>query len=265
MTMRYDHRHHATLDADGPVTINGIRLAEYGLFTTRDGVSVGEAKPTLTYTDVPGMSGGIDQTTTDATGAAYTGRRDVTINVATVGDPIEISEAKQRIGALAGRIVSVGGIGPHGEYRGRMTVGAWTDTPAAGRTATSATTLTVNADPYCYGRPVTLPVNAGRNRLLIQGNAMTPPQWTLTIPPGTGTTDATVTDQTDMGRTIVCRVTRPTTAMSLTLDAETRQARLNGTLQAIRLDSDWWPLRPGINTITSSHAGRLSYTPRWLT
>lgn len=52
-------------------TLNGVPLERMMLSLTSDGVTIGNAEPTVSVQDMPGRDGRLDLTLTDPSGAAY--------------------------------------------------------------------------------------------------------------------------------------------------------------------------------------------------
>lgn len=163
------------------VTINGKRLSDYGVFLQMEGASIGGASPQTSFQDVPGRFS-VDTTLRDGNGYPAYDRREITLSVGMVGDPTEIDEAMTLIGALNGLTVTVGGLHSKGEFRGVMTVGDWeTMEDSLGERRWAGTTLTLNAEPFVYGTPRTVHLNAGDTRFIVEGSAAVLPAYTLTV------------------------------------------------------------------------------------
>ena len=62
-------------------TLNGTPLERMMLSLTSDGVTIGNAEPTVSVQDMPGRDGRLDLTLTDPSGAAYMGDRAITLSL----------------------------------------------------------------------------------------------------------------------------------------------------------------------------------------
>lgn len=254
-----------------PVTIDGRPLSAYGVVMSSEGWTIGEAKPATSYQSVPGLPGGVDMTLTDRMGRAYPDRRDITLHALAVGDMDEIDEAKRLIGALHGKQVALGGLTLRGSYRGRLSVGSWTDTWDKGVTVASAVELTVDADPYAYGERVTIPLVKGVNTLLVDGNASAPPRYKLykdwqSAGGSNYHPHLLVTDADDRSRAITILVPNGadgTATRDLIVDCESHQATLAGARIPVSVQSDFFPFDPGIVRLDCEVEGHVTYTPRW--
>ena len=66
-------------------TLNGTPLERMMLSLTSDGVTIGNAEPTVSVQDMPGRDGRLDLTLTDPSGAAYMGDRAITLSLYAIG------------------------------------------------------------------------------------------------------------------------------------------------------------------------------------
>lgn len=257
------------------VTLDGKPLSDYGLFVTSEGWKVGECKPATATTTIPGVSGGLDATIPEGgmlNGPAAMGRRDITLHVGTVGDPMQIMEAKAAIGALLGTVVilSLSAWGRAGTdlrtdvsdlysadapyWRGRLASSDWADVvDTRGRVVASTATLTVDADPFQYGpvehillSPVTT------YQLPVLGNR--PVWYTLTV-----TSDATASKPLnysigfDGGYVIHATLKANTSTITLP-DFRTVAAD-------VPISQEPQPLTPGYHKFAVSHDTDIEYTP----
>lgn len=245
--------------SNGIVTIDGKPLAYYGVFLLRDGWTVDEADMSASYQSVPGRYGPIDISTVDGLGSVFVGSsRKVTLNVASAGALDMMAEAQHRLGALAGRRVSVGGLNAAGTWRGRLSVGSWEQTVETGGTpAAISTTLAIDADPLLYGAQRVQALAEGRTVFAVRGNRPAWPVFTLT--PKSGARTLAVGDGTHA-------VTLPDVGSaysgSVVVDCAAHAVRVNGNLSRITLNSDYFPLLPKLAAITCTNcSGSLSYEP----
>lgn len=144
-------------------TLNGTPLERMMLSLTSDGVTIGNAEPTVSVQDMPGRDGRLDLTLTDPSGAAYMGDRAITLSLYAIGGEDDILAAKTQLAALAGTIVSLSWRGLPGEYRGRMSLSAWEDKWAGPRQVATLVTVSIDAAPYLIGRSRTVTLKTGAN------------------------------------------------------------------------------------------------------
>lgn len=241
------------------VMLAGKPLSAYGLFLTDKGYSISEAKPQTTYLDVPGVSGGVNATTTTV-GMATLGRRTVTLNVATVGTEYEIREAKYLISRWAGRRIGFS-LDDYLQFgngsNGWLTVGEWTDlVDSQGVIRSSSTTLTLDADPLfqgVYTRTSAIPAGVS-TQIDYNGNVPVIPDLTFT------TTDGS---QMPTGTTLTVKYW--TSKMTLSIPTATKDASFTGGdalfTQGCALDitSDYLWLSPQ-ESILSEFAFESSYS-----
>ncbi|KFI50009.1 phage distal tail protein [Bifidobacterium biavatii] len=241
------------------LAINGMPVEKMMLAVDETGVSVGEATPATSYQQMAGLSGMIDLTLEDDTGAAYLSNREITIGLYTLGDEDDIVAAKIRLAALNGRRTTITWRTLPGVYQGRFSVGAWQDIWAGRRLIASKVTVKLDADPCLYGPVRTVKLAKGVNNVYVKGNRPCWPTMSLT-PDGS----KTVSVKDAYGRELSVTAISGTLSGSIAISSDPldRWIRLNGQLRAPTLDSDYFPLRPGLNKITVAGAsGTISHTP----
>lgn len=240
-------------------TLNGVPLERMMLSLTSDGVTIGNAEPTVSVQDMPGRDGRLDLTLTDPTGAAYMGNRAITLALYAIGGEDDILAAKTRLAALAGTIVTLSWRSLPGEYRGRMSLGAWEDKWAGPRQIATTVTVSIDAHPYLIGRSRSIALKTGANTIHVKGNRPCWPTWTLT--PASGAKTVSVKDA--HGHTLaIAGTTAITGRISIDTAPDSRELRVNGNLMAPTLESDYFPLPPGVNTVTlTGCTGILTYRP----
>lgn len=240
-------------------TLNGVPLERMMLSLTSDGVTIGNAEPTVSVQDMPGRDGRLDLTLTDPSGAAYMGNRAITLNLYAIGGEDDILAAKTRLAALAGTIVTLSWRGLPGEYRGRMSLGAWEDKWAGPRQIATLVQAEIDARPYLIGRTITVALKTGANTIHVKGNRPCWPTWTLT--PAANAKTVSIKDA--HGHTLaVASTTAITGRISIITDPDHRELRVNGNLMAPTLESDYFPLPPGVHTLAlTGCAGILTYRP----
>lgn len=281
--MNHTRRRGLALDKSR-LSIDGRALSDYAVFVTADGISLGEAKPATAFTPAPGRDGGYDTTLDDRHGYPAVGRRTITVRVAATGDPLQIEEAKALIGATAGRHVAFGGLTGLGAFRGRLTAGAWTDaTGPDGRTAWSVCELTLDAEPFAYGHAERIELKPGGapTPMLVKGNRPAPPLFHQLVEEHVDDVPAhTVTHTFAETNGPRIRVENTLTgtglwdpAHELTIDCERHETTWRGTRIPIRIDDDFFTLKPGKTSLTgllaptghvASYTQYVTYEPRWL-
>lgn len=240
-------------------TLNGVPLERMMLSLTSEGVTIDAAKPTLSVQDMPGRDGRLDLTLTDPSGAAYMGDRAITLSLYAIGGEDDILAAKTRLAALAGTIVTLSWRGLPGEYRGRMRLGAWEDKWAGPRQVATLVTVSIDAAPYLIGRSRTIMLKTGANAIHVKGNRPCWPAWTLTP----AANAKTVSTKDAHGHTLaIASTTAITGRISIDTAPDARELRVNGNLMTPTLESDYFPLPPGVNAITlTGCTGTLAYRP----
>ena len=237
-------------------TLNGVPLERMMFSLAADGITIDATKPTTSTQDMPGRDGQLDLTLEDPTGAAYMGNRAITLNLYAIGGEDDILAAKTRLAALAGTIVTLSWRSLPGEYRGRMSLGAWADKWAGPRQIATLVTVSIDAHPYLIGRGRSIALKTGANTIHVKGNRPCWPTWTLTPAETVSIKDA-------HGHTLaVASTTAITGRISIITDPDHRELRVNGNLMAPTLESDYFPLPPGVHTLAlTGCAGILTYRP----
>ena len=241
-------------------TLNGVPLERMMLSLSSDGVTIDAAKPTLSMQDMPGRDGRLDLTLTDPTGAAYMGDRAITLSLYAIGGEDDILAAKTRLAALAGTIVSLSWRSLPGEYQGRMSLGAWEDKWAGDHQIATLVQAEIDAHPYLIGRSRSIALKTDANTIHVKGNRPCWPTWTLT--PAADAKTVSIKDAHGHKLTFAS-ATAITGLITIDTSPDARGLRVNGNLMTPTLDSDYFPLLPGANTITPSGvtAASLAYRP----
>ena len=236
-------------------TLNGVPLERMMLSLSSDGVTIDAAKPTLSMQDMPGRDGRLDLTLTDPTGAAYMGDRAITLSLYAIGGEDDILAAKTRLAALAGTIVSLSWRSLPGEYQGRMSLGAWEDKWAGDHQIATLVQAEIDAHPYLIGRSRSIAL-----KIHVKGNRPCWPTWTLT--PAADAKTVSIKDAHGH-KLAVTSTTAITGRISIDTDPDHRELRVNGNLMTPTLESDYFPLLPGLNTLTltGATAASLAYRP----
>lgn len=231
------------------------------LALTDAGIEIASSSPSVQAQSIPGRDGELDTTLTDPTGAAYTGMRMLTLHLYTRGGEDDITATKVRLGALHGTQASVRWRQLPGEYVGRMSVGQWGDHWSDDRLYAAEVDITLSASPYLLGTLHTIPLTGGMQRVTVEGNRPAWPIWSLTPDPGT----RTIAVDTH-ARRIMMRAAGGTLSGQAVIetDPDSRKATLNGNPHPLTLDSDYYPILPGTQTISlGGCTGKLTYRPRY--
>lgn len=241
-------------------TLNGVPLERMMFSLAADGITIDATKPTTSTQDMPGRDGQLDLTLEDPTGAAYMGNRAITLSLYAIGGEDDILAAKTRLAALAGTIVTLSWRSLPGEYEGRMSLGAWEDKWAGPRQIATLVTVSIDVHPYLIGRSRSIALKTGMNTIHVKGNRPCWPTWTLT--PASGTKTVSMQDAHGHKLTLAS-ATAITGLITIDTSPDARGLRVNGNLMTPTLDSDYFPLLPGANTITPSGvtAASLAYRP----
>lgn len=241
-------------------TLNGTPLERMMLSLTSDGVTIGNAEPMVSVQDMPGRDGRLDLTLTDPSGAAYMGDRAITLSLYAIGGEDDILAAKTQLAALAGTIVSLSWRGLPGEYRGRMSLGAWEDKWAGDHQIATLVQAEIDAHPYLIGRSRSIALKTDANTIHVKGNRPCWPTWTLT--PAADAKTVSIKDAHGH-KLAVTSATAITGRITIDTAPDSRELRVNGNLMTPTLESDYFPLLPGANTITPSGvtAASLAYRP----
>lgn len=241
-------------------TLNGVPLERMMLSLSSDGVTIDAAKPTLSMQDMPGRDGRLDLTLTDPTGAAYMGDRAITLSLYAIGGEDDILAAKTRLAALAGTVVTLSWRGLPGEYQGRMSLSAWEDKWAGDHQIATLVQAEIDAHPYLIGRSRSIALKTDANTIHVKGNRPCWPTWTLT--PAADAKTVSIKDA--HGHKLAVTSTIAITGrISIDTDPDHRELRVNGNLMTPTLESDYFPLLPGLNTLTltGATAASLAYRP----
>ena len=240
-------------------TLNGVPLERMMLSLSSDGVTIDAAKPTLSMQDMPGRDGRLDLTLTDPTGAAYMGDRAITLSLYAIGGEDDILAAKTRLAALAGTIVSLSWRSARRIPRPHE-LGAWEDKWAGDHQIATLVQAEIDAHPYLIGRGRSIALKTDANTIHVKGNRPCWPTWTLT--PAADAKTVSIKDAHGH-KLAVTSTTAITGRISIDTDPDHRELRVNGNLMTPTLESDYFPLLPGLNTLTltGATAASLAYRP----
>ena len=161
---------------------------------------------------------------------------------------------------LAGTIVTLSWRSLPGEYEGRMSLGAWEDKWAGPRQIATLVTVSIDVHPYLIGRSRSIALKTDANTIHVKGNRPCWPTWTLT--PAADAKTVSIKDAHGH-KLAVTSTTAITGRISIDTDPDHRELRVNGNLMAPTLESDYFPLLPGLNmlTLTGATAASLAYRP----
>lgn len=244
------------------ILLDGRPLDWYGLSAT-DGVLAIEAPDlAVAYQSAPGMAGSHDVTLDDPLGCAYPGLRRIALGVVTVGEDDEMMDARRRLGALVGRSSTLSYRELPGQWRGRVTIKDWDERMLGPCRVDCATTIVMDAYPHIMGRAQRHTLREGANLLHVTGNRPAWPVLMLT----TSRAVSALSIKDGRGHTIDIRPAATLPAgTSVLVDCKAQTTRANGTLAPVSLDTDYFALLPGMNTLTlSGAAGSCEHEPEWM-
>ncbi len=146
--------------------------------------------------------------------------------------------------------------------RGTLKLGAWEDKWTGDHQIATLVQATIDAHPCLIGRTITAALKTGATTIHAKGNRPCWPTWT--IAPANGAKTISVKDA--HGHTLaIAGMTAITGRITIITDPDKRELRVNGNLMAPTLESDYFPLLPGLNTLTLTGATSASLTYRPLT
>lgn len=120
----------------------------------------------------------------------------------------------------------------------------------------------MDAYPHIMGRAQRHALREGANLLHVTGNRPAWPVLTLT----TSRAVSALSIRDGRGHTIGIRpATTLPAGTSVLVDCKAQTTRANGTLAPVSLDTDYFALLPGMNTLTlSGAAGSCEHEPEWM-
>ena len=141
-----------------------------------------------------------------------------------------------------------------------MSLSAWEDKWAGPRQVATLVTVSIAAAPYLIGRSRAVTLKTGANAIHVKGNRPCWPAWALT--PASGAKTIAIRDAHGHKLTLAS-ATAITGRITIDTAPDSRELRVNGNLMTPTLESDYFPLLPGANTITPSGvtAASLAYRP----
>ena len=188
------------------------------------------------------------------------GDRAITLSLYAIGGEDDILAAKTRLAALAGTIVSLSWRSLPGEYQGRMSLGAWEDKWAGDHQIAALVQAEIDAHPV-PDRPQ--PIHRAQNG----ANTIHAQRQPAMLAHMDAHPRRRCQDRQHQGRArpqlAVTSTTAITGRISIDTDPDHRELRVNGNLMTPTLESDYFPLLPGLNTLTltGATAASLAYGP----
>lgn len=244
-------------------TINSVSLTTMGLVLTGP-IAVGEAVAATSFVSVPGMDGSIDLTLRNAVNAAYLGRRNITLPLATVGTKAQVAAAKAAIGSYNGKDVYVYDERFGGEWHGMLTLGAWTDRVESwGGQLSASVTATVMAEPALLMPTETVVLDSSQSTITVKGNRPAWPHFELVPTRSSYAIGVTVSSGgVDIGTARY--VSSSHIANNVDVDCYMGVVTSNGAILPTSLNEDFPILVPGSVTITpiGCASGTMTYRPR---
>lgn len=246
-------------------------IEDYGLYVHKDGLTVKAASLDTAYRSIPGRYGTYDVSLTDLRGNAFTGRREVTFKVGSVGLEDDFIRTQAKLGALNGHLTTIRDMRYPGYWSGRLQVGDWTITRNTEGVFVDATCeLTMDADPYMYGDAEAVQLAKGDTEFSVDGNRPVWPVIDLTVDGTPSALTLTVTRKSDSWTKTLRIVAGGVNGVfadgsHLIVDMGEGIVGLNGSpLYNIDVTSDFWPMPEGpVKVSVNDAAGVLHYTPEW--
>lgn len=240
--------------------INKVPLDEWGLNLEKKGISIESPKPTISSITVPGLNGAIDTTVEDDMHAAFQQKRAITLSLYALGDLATVSVLFERIAKeIHGKQGSLQTSDSNGEYHGRWSVSNWNIIRSWQDSFHCALLLelSLDADPYVYGKKRTFMLHEGENHVAIPGSRPVWPQFSLSLDTGS----ASIARQD--GKTLTFSTgSHMNGVLSIDTSPQSRNCRINNNIILPTIDSDYFTLPPGANTITCTGcSGTLEVTP----
>lgn len=240
--------------------INKIPLNEWGLNLEKKGISIESPKTTTSSITVPGLNGALDTTVEDDTHAAFLQKRAITLSLYALGDLATVSALFEHIAKeIHGKQGSLQTSDSNGEYRGRWSISNWNTIRNWQDSFHCALLLelSLDADPYVYGKKHTFRLHEGENHVAISGSSPVWPQFSLSIDTGS----ASISRQD--GKTLTFSTgSHMNGVLTINANPQSRNCRINNNVILPTIDSDYFTLLPGANTITCTGcSGTLEATP----
>lgn len=240
--------------------INKVPLDEWGLNLEKKGISIESPKPTTSSITVPGLNGAIDTTVEDDMRVAFQKKRAITLSLYALGDLATVSVLFERIAKeIHGKQGSLQTSDSNGEYRGRWSVSNWNIIRSWRDSFHCALLLelSLDADPYVYGKKRTFMLHEGENHVAIPGSRPVWPQFSLSLDTGS----ASIARQD--GKILTFSTgSHMNGVLAINANPQSRNCRITNNIILPTIDSDYFTLLPGANTITCTGcSGTLGVTP----
>lgn len=238
--------------------INGTPISELGFMLGEDGIKLAQPELKTSSVTVPGLSGALDTTLEDETLRAYMNPIEISVSLVAVGEPDEISAVRANLVRLQGRRGTLSCYLTDGEWRGRWRISELEERGKSRRAIVA--TLILSAQPWIYGRTTVVKLKNGVNKLNVLGNVPCFPKFSLNV-------DADSVKITNQNSLFLEFNIGAHMNGKLEIDTmpESRRCRINGNLLLPSIDSTFFTLRPGFNTLTCDEcSGDLTYSPLFL-
>lgn len=240
------------------VRINGMPISELGFMLGENGIKLAQPELKTSSVTVPGLSGALDTTLEDETMRAYLNPIEISVNLVAAGDADEVSAVRANLVRLQGRRGTLSCYLTDGEWRGRWRISELEEYGKGSRAL--EVTLTLSAQPWTYDRTKTVQLKNGVNKLNILGNVPCFAKFSLNV-------DANSVKITNQNGLFLEFNTGSHMNGTLEIDtmSEARKCRINNNLLLPSIDSTFFTLRPGLNTLTCDEcSGTLMYSPLFL-
>lgn len=240
---------------EGAVRINGSPIEELGFSVCHPGMRVSAPEPMIKFQRMPGSSVAIDTTLRDEDGNAPLKERTITITMSTIGLVEDIARVQANMAALTGSLMTVQ-CGDAPTWRGYATVKNWNPIYIFGKTAKYKCDLVLTAEPLAYGATSTINV-AGNIQVFIDGDRPCWPHFKLKA-----TSDEVIINCSSSSKLLTFEGLSDGATLEIESTPQARVARMNGTIVVPTLQSDFFPLIPGVVDLSVTGAsGVMSFTP----
>lgn len=240
---------------EGAVRINGSPIEELGFSVCYPGMRVSAPEPIVKFQRMPGGSVAIDTTLRDEDGNAPLKERTVTLTMCTIGHVEDIARMQANLAALTGSLMTIQ-CGNAPTWRGYAVFKNWQPVFAFGNTAKYKCDLVLTAEPFAYGAPATVSIS-GDVHITVDGDRPCWPHFKLKA-----TSDEVIINCSSSSKLLTFEGLSDGATLEIESTPQARVARVNRTVVVPTLQSDFFPLIPGIVDLSITGAsGVMSFTP----
>lgn len=240
---------------EGAIRINGSPIEELGLKVCHPGMRVSPPEALIKFQRLPGSSVPIDTTLRDEDGNAPIKNRTVTVTLCSTGAVEDIAQLQSCLASYTGDMVTVQ-CGRAPTWRGYAAFKNWQPVFSFGNTAKYKFDLVLTAEPYAYGALSTLNVG-GDSHILVDGDRPCYPHFKLNATGG-----EVIINCSSSSKLLMFEGLSDGATLEIESTPQARVARMNGNIVVPTLQSDFFPLIPGIVDLSVTGAsGVMSFTP----